>query len=142
MNRIATNHMLMPVLSRLMSRGARTRAGVRVAGSRVVAAFLAAAVLFGAQTSARFESAHTADAVHGAASTLALPALQTVANFRVAIESRSPSPVPVGAALPPSAYDGLPVAFASRAVTSGAVEQLREAMASRGYDATAPPALS
>jgi hypothetical protein len=146
-SKLATKHMLMPILSRLMSRGARARHRVRVAGSRVLAGFSAAVILIGSQSAVRIDRQSAAETVRvapHAAAVPALPALHSVAPCRVALESHSPSPSRVreGAALPAYAQAGLAARISSDAVTIGAIANHGGSVVSRGYDATAPPALS
>lgn len=143
MNKVADNKRLVPILSRFVSRCLRRRAG-GLAGSRVLAALTAAAILVGVQTAARFERADTAETVLVTSLAAPIPALHSVPSYRITSAPRTASRLPdhIAAALPARAHDGLRRSFTLRASTTGAIEQPVASIVSRGYDATAPPALS
>jgi len=130
----------MPSLSRFMVQYLRTRAG-SITGARVLAML---AIVVGAHAVSPNERVGSAEAIVVTSLSAPMPVLHSVSSDRVAFSARSPSRQTdhVGNALPTTAYDELPLSLASRGVSSGASDRPRRSVASRGYDATAPPALS
>ena len=129
--------------SRVSSRGGPARGAIRTAASRVMAAFAALAILFAAQASSRVASAAAADVLRASAST-SLVALHSAPIHRLGQELRSSARWPSGvdAPLAASVHIALPALAAGHVAIVAAVEQRDRAVAARGYDATAPPALS
>lgn len=147
MSSFARTHTLMPMISRVLSRCTRAWAGVRPAGSRVVAALAASAILLGANASLQLEREARTDAFRGVSSAGSLVALHSAPLQHLTLASRSGSrpsrwSSSIGAALPAPARGHLPPTVAGRPALRGTHEQSGESVAARGYDATAPPALS
>ncbi len=144
MNRFAGHQALVPILSRLMPRGARVRCGAVNSGLRVLALLALAPILFGLGASVGIGGGDAATTVHVAPSVGSLPALHVVHAYRLGVEARAHSRAhaPVDAA--PSMLDpmGASVMSSRRALAISAIAQPRPAAVDRGYDATAPPALS
>jgi hypothetical protein len=143
-NRFAGNHVLVPILSRLMPRGARLRGGAVGAGVRVLVLLAAAPILFGLRASARIGRGDAGAAVQNVPALVALPALHVVQAYRLAAEVRSHARAhAIGDAAVP-ACDGtadlLGCSRPARAVSRFA--RHCDAIVARGYDATAPPRLS
>jgi hypothetical protein len=133
----------MSIPSRVISRGGGARGAIRTAGSRVIAAFAAFAILCAAQVSTRATSATAVDVVRASTAT-SLVALHAASMHRLGQELRSSMRWPSGvdAPLAASIRIGLPELILDPVAIVGAVEQSDSAVAARGYDATAPPALS
>jgi len=117
---------------------------VRAASSRVVAALAAAAILVAMQASNRAEPSASVDAGRAVASAASLVALHSVPTYRLALDLRSSGrwASSVGTPLPARVELELPPTVARRIAISSAIEQRDTSVAARGYDATAPPALS
>jgi len=130
-------------LSRLIGRRLRSSAGL-TGGSRLLALLSALAIFAGIQSAVHFErsGASRTELVTPLASPMS--ALHTAPTVRVVVAARSVSRLPdaVAAALPASPADGLRVALVACDVTLDAMQPPCGSVASRGYDATAPPALS
>ena len=136
---IPDSHRQMRGLSRFRLRSPRGHP-MFVGGSRVLAVL---AILWGALGTARLERADAGDARLVASLSAPMPALHSVASARVAFSSRAHSRVPdIGPALPASEEERPALAVASRATARRPVEKPCASIASRGYDATAPPAVS
>jgi hypothetical protein len=136
--------MLMPLLSRFISRGGAARAGARRVSPRLIAALVAAAFVFAAQVSIRFDRADAADVLRAVSPAASLAALRSAPGNRFALESHSLSrrPASFAAALPScSRVLLLDTADCDVAILSVSEQRITPA-AARGYDATAPPALS
>jgi hypothetical protein len=135
---------LMPLLSRFISRGGSARAGASRVSPRLVAGLVAAAFVFAAQVSIRFERADSADALRAVWPAASVAALHSAPSHRFTLESHSASRRSVGftAALPSCSR----VVFVDTLDCDVAIPKLAEQRitraAARGYDATAPPALS
>ena len=127
-------------LSRLMSRSPRVRGGL-IGGFRFLAAL---AVLFGIQAAANVERSSSLDTTLESSFRAPMPALHSVSLTRLAVAPRASTRAPhdAGAALRPEASVSLTVVRSPRSVTRVATEQSSRSIVSRGYDATAPPALS
>jgi len=108
------------------------------------AALVAAAFVFAAQVSVRFERADSAGAVGAVSPATAVAALHSASGHRSTLESHSASrrPASLAAALPPCSG----VVFLDTSARDTAIprvtEQRTTPAVARGYDATAPPALS
>ena len=141
--KVADDQRLVRSASRWMSRCLRSSARL-TAGSRILAALSALAIFIGAQSPARFERLGSPATELVAALSAPTPALHSVPTVRVVAAPRSVSRLPdtVAAALLASPDDGLRVALVACDVTHDAIEPPCGSVASRGYDATAPPALS
>jgi hypothetical protein len=115
-----------------------------IAGSRIIAALAAATIVVGAQTTMRFERLDATETTLVASLSAPMPALHAVSVHRapVAVRSLSRLPAHLDAALPAYGQKELRHSGPPHSVTVGASEQLRASIVSRGYDATAPPALS
>ena len=144
MKRLTGLLQLMPLASRSLSRSPRTRAGAGLHGAlaRLRAGVSAAALLFAAQTSDRLQRGPSVDAFDSASPTT-LAVLHSVPSHRLALESRSParSTNRFDAALPAFAR-ATHVREAAHHVVAVAPLLASASIAGRGYDATAPPALS
>ena len=148
MNRPAHPRMLMPLLSRFISRGGSARAGTGAIRPRLVAALAAAAIVFVAQASVRFESASADDALRVVTPAASFAALHSAPSHRLALESHSPSHSP--SRRPASFAPALPscsrVVVLDGSTCDAAIQRVSEhritPAVARGYDATAPPALS
>ena len=148
MKRLTGLLQLMPLASRSLSRSPRTRAGAGLHGAlaRLLAGVSAAALLFAAQTSDRLQRGPSVDAFDSASPTT-LAVLHSVPSHRLALESRSPARSPArwtnrfDAALPAFAR-ATHVREAAHHVVAVAPSLASASIAGRGYDATAPPALS
>lgn len=129
--------------SRVSSRGGLARGVLRTAGARVIAAFAALAILFAAQVSGRTASAATVDVLRAAGAT-SLVALHSAPLNRLGGEYRSSARWPSGVDAPLPAPVGIELSelVAGPVAIVVAVAQHETAVAGRGYDATAPPALS
>jgi len=109
-----------------------------------LAAGIAAALFITAQASHRIERDSAVDAVHSVLPAAVLPLLRSAPGSRVASRARTPSRSSsggIGAALPVTVR-----ANSTRRAADGALDLASNLAASsparRGYDATAPPALS
>jgi hypothetical protein len=131
---------LLSIVSRFISRGGRTRAGVGGAGSRLIAALAAASIVFTPQARIRFERDASADAFRAISPVASVVALHSASTHRAAFESRSPSSS--DAALPSRASTALLEPFGLRAAIVSVVDWHDTGLLARGYDATAPPTLS
>jgi hypothetical protein len=142
-SKLPGNHRLMAALSRIVSRCLRMPTGL-TAGTRVVAALAAATIVVSAQTTLRFDRAGTTETSLVESLSAPMPAWHPVSVQRVAVPLRPPSRLPahVDAALPVDAAVPLRQSFASHAFAIGASTQPGASTVARGYDATAPPALS
>lgn len=133
----------MSIASRVLSRGKVVRGAFRTAGSRVIAALAAAAVLLTAQISTRQATVAAADVLHASSAT-SLVALHPAPMHRLGQELRSsmrwPSGMDVPLLAPPRIE--LPEPVAVRVTIVSTIEQSDSSVAARGYDATAPPAVS
>lgn len=131
------------IISRVFSRGKVAREAFRTAGSCVIAALAAAAVLFTAQLSTRQAAAAAADGPR-APSVTSLVALHPVPTQRLGHELRSSMRWPPSMDVPLLAPARLELAepIDVRVTIVGTIEQSDTSVAARGYDATAPPALS
>jgi hypothetical protein len=143
----ARPHTLMPMISRVLSRCTRAWAGVRPAGSRVIAALAAAAILLGANAPLQVEREARTDALRGVSTSSLLVALHSAPLHQLTLASRSglrPSrwSSSTGAALPAPAHRHLPTTVAGGPAPRAAHQRRGASVAARGYDATAPPALS
>lgn len=143
MSGFAGSHTPTLTISRLISRDRRTRVGFHGVGSRIVAALVSAAILFAAYASVRAE--RDPSALYSAATAASLPALHSAVLRRVPLDARSSTrrstKAPLDTALPARAAVSMPVA-ADQAASGRALESFAATVAVRGYDATAPPALS
>lgn len=146
MSSFARTHTLMPMISRVFSRCTGAFAGVRPAGSRAIAVFAAAAILLGGNASLRLEGQARADALRDVSPTAGLVALHSASLHHLTLASRSGSrssrvSSSVGAPLPARAHrtPQLPLV---REPAAGGAQQCGASVDARGYDATAPPALS
>src|SRR4051794_20043263 len=129
--------------SRRPSRCTRAQASLPNALARLIVGIVAAALAFAVAPSGRLQRASWGDALHSVSPLAALPTLHSVPSHRPALESRSPARSASGfnAALPAFA----PASGVADAVHRGRLVASAFARASidaRGYDATAPPALS
>ena len=146
MKRLAGPLQLMPLASRSLSRSPRARVGLHGAFVRLLAGVAAAALLFAAQTSDRLQRGPSVDAFDSASATT-LPVLHSVPPHRLALDSRSLGRSParsthrLDAALPAFAQ-ATHVREAAHHVVAVAPSLASASIAGRGYDATAPPALS
>ncbi len=139
-NRFAGKHLLVPVLSRLMPRGTRVRRGA-AAGLSAFALLVVAPILFGLRASTRV-GRDDATASQVAPSVVSLPVFHAAPALRLAFDAHSRTQSPFDA-VPPS-HDPIdaPVASSRGTLATSAAAQPRDAAVARGYDATAPPALS
>lgn len=126
--------------SRLTSRSLRVRGGL-MGG---LGFFAALAILFGVQAAAGVGRSGLPETTLDTSLSAPMPALHSVSLTRLAVAPRSSSRPShdVGAALRPDTYDPLTIEFSPRSLPNGAIKQPRRSVVSRGYDATAPPALS
>jgi len=144
--RLAGPLQLMPLASRSLSRSPRARVGLHGAFVRLLAGVAAAALLFAAQTSDRLQRGPSVDAFDSASATT-LPVLHSVPTHRLLLDSRSLGRSParsthrLDAALPAFAQ-ATHVREAAHHVVAVAPSLASASIAGRGYDATAPPALS
>ncbi len=144
MSRPAHRRMLMPLLSRFISRGGFARVGASWVSPRLIAAVVAAAFAFAAQVSIRFERADSADALRAISPAPSVAALHSAPGHRFTLESHSASRRPANftSVLPScSGVVFLDTSACDAAIPRGSDQRITPA-AARGYDATAPPALS
>ena len=143
MSRFARTYTLMLIVSRLMARGARTRAGVRCACSRVIAT-VTAAILFGAQISIHLQHDATADEVRSFSTAAPFAALHSPPTNRFALEPRSSTRPPSSRDVPSPEYaqDAFSRTIEHHIAVAAAIGFVGQSAVARGYDATAPPALS
>ena len=136
--------MLMPLLSRFISRGGSARAGASRASSRLITGLVAAAFVFAAQVAIRFERADSPDALRAISPAASVAALHSAPGHRFTLESHSASrrPTSFAPALPSCSRVVLfETTDCDTAIPRVAEQRIAPAVA-RGYDATAPPALS
>lgn len=114
------------------------------AGSRILAALSALAIFVGAQASTGFDRVGSSETELIASLSAPMPALHSVSTSRVAFSSRAPSRLPddPGVALAADRLGEVATTFASHHSVAGAIVRPTGSVVSRGYDATAPPALS
>ena len=129
--------------SRRLSRSSRTRARLEPGFARLITGIAAAALLFAAQTSDRLQRGPSVDAFHSTSPLAPLPLLHSVLSHRLALESRplARSAHGLDAALPTLAQ-AIVVTDTAHHVAAVAPSPASASIAGRGYDATAPPALS
>lgn len=143
MNRLAAGLSLMRFSSRPMSCRSPVRMSVQGRLARLMAGIAGAALLVASQSVDQSRRDASVDALHSIVPAATLPALHPIPSQRLAAQSRwsthwstghaAALPAVVQASLlPDAALDG--AASTSIAVCAATV--------SRGYDATAPPALS
>jgi hypothetical protein len=137
---VAPNQRRMRIFSRFSLETMRTRAQL-ISGARV---FAMLAILVGAQAVTRLEPSASAETKLVVPLAAPMPALHSVVVSRVAFSSRAPSRLPddIGVALAADGFDGVATALASHALPAVAIERPSGSVVARGYDATAPPALS
>ena len=143
MSKAADNHRVMRSFSRLMSRCLRVPASLP-ASSRILAALTALAIFVGVQSPASLERFVSPQTELVSSPSAPMPALHSVPTVRVVVAHRSANRLPdtVAAALLASPDDGLRVALVACELMPDAIKPPCGSVASRGYDATAPPALS
>jgi hypothetical protein len=114
------------------------------AGSRILAALTALAIFVGVQSPASLERFVSSQTELVSSLSTPMPALHSVPTVRVVVAHRSVTRLPdtVAAALLASPDDGLRIALVACEVMPDAIKPPCGSVASRGYDATAPPALS
>jgi len=134
---------LMPLSLRSTSSGLRGHASRQNAVARVIAAIVVAALLLSGQTQYRLRRELSDDAFRSASPSAALSILNAMSSHRAVVDSRSPSRWAIGLdrALPSFVQPTL-VRDADRNVATLARTPTSPRIAIRGYDATAPPALS
>jgi hypothetical protein len=107
----------------------------------LITGIAAATLLFAAQTSDQLQRGPLVDSFHSE-SAATLPVLHSVLPHRLSLESRSPArSTAFDAALPVFAQATV-VRDAGQHVAAVASDLAFASIAGRGYDATAPPALS
>jgi len=111
--------------------------------ARLITGFAATALLFAAQTADRLHRGPFVDTLHSISPAATLPALHSAPAHRLAPEVRSParSTNGPGAQLPAFAWQTFG-GDATHHVVGVAFAPASASIAARGYDATAPPALS
>lgn len=144
MSRFAETNKLMPIVSRLITRGARARAGIGGAGSRVIAAVAVLAILVAAHASVRPDRDASAETFRSFSAVTSFEALHVAPGHRLALDSRSPTPWSAGSDVPLPEH--APHAFSEtvqhRIAIAAAIGHGGQPAVARGYDATAPPPLS
>jgi hypothetical protein len=130
-----------------MSRASRVRVSLESTFARFVTGIAAAAFIFAAHTTNRAQADAAVDAFHSSSPAATVPVLRTVPSHGLALESRSSVRSPARSSTGPAA--ALPafgaatfVHDAARGAVSRAASRADASLAGRGYDATAPPALS
>ena len=143
MKRLAGPLKLQAFASRSLSRRARAHASIQNAVARLITGFAATALLFAAQTSGRLHRGPFAGTLHSISPAASLPVLHSVPAHRLALEARSPARSTNGpdAALPAFAQPTF-VRDGAHHVVAVASAHSSASTTRRGYDATAPPALS
>lgn len=109
--------------------------------SRVLAAFASLAILFGAPAASAFGHAGFG-AIHAAVSSEAGPVLYAAQVTRLALETRSHSRAPLPTCVAAVGNACVRQEYVPGVRTHDPAGRPVAAAASRGYDATAPPALS
>ena len=127
-------------VSRLMSRSLRVRGGL-FAGVRFLVGL---AVLCGIHAAATVDPSRPLDTALVSSLSAPMAALHSVPLTRLAVAPRLGSRPSdhAGAALRPETSPRLSLVRSTRSVAVVAIEQSSRSIVSRGYDATAPPALS
>lgn len=117
--------------------------GICGAGSRIVAALAALAILFGAQAVTRLQHGVSGDAFRSPSPATSFAALHAAPANRAALTSRSSArwPSSIGVPLLVHLQDASSSRLAHQIAIAPAIG-LGESGRARGYDATAPPALS
>ncbi|HWJ15661.1 MAG TPA: hypothetical protein VNS10_18105 [Gemmatimonadaceae bacterium] len=143
MKRLAGPVNLQAFASRSLSRSSRAPASIQNAVARLITGFAATALLLAAQTSGWLHRGPFVDTLHSMSPAATLPVLHSVPAHRLASEPRSPARSTNGpaAGLPAFARPTF-VRDAAYHVEGVAFAPSSASIAGRGYDATAPPALS
>jgi hypothetical protein len=110
---------------------------------RLIAAFAALALLVAAQGTIRLESDSSAPAFRAVSST-SFTALHSAPAHRLSLDSRSSTRWPSGADVPVLPYGTVPSSetIGHHVAIATAIGRANAPSVARGYDATAPPALS
>ena len=134
---------LMRFSLRPMSRSSRTRVSVRRGLARLIAGVAAATLLVAAQASDHVQRGAFVDALHSITPAATSPVVQVFPPERLTAAARSSAHRSSGldAALPGVART-IGVGDIGRPVATSTSFAANAAAATRGYDATAPPALS
>jgi hypothetical protein len=140
-SRLAAAFKSMPWHSRPMSRSSRAHARLQSSSGRLIAVLAAAALLVSAQASDRVQRGGSADAARSVWSIAALPVSHAVLPHRLALRSTTRRPNDLHAALPAAALTSFGH-IAARDVRLAESGFARAPLVARGYDATAPPALT
>jgi len=129
--------------SRLISRRLRMSVGFG-ANARFLGLLSALAIFVGVQTSAPFERVDSPSTELVTSLSAPMPALHSVPTSRVAFTSRAPSRLTdgLGVALPADRLREVATTTVSRHALAAVIARPSGSVVSRGYDATAPPALS
>jgi hypothetical protein len=132
------------IVSRVISRGARARGVARTVGSRVIGALAAAAILFAAQVSSRADRTASTDVVRAVSPAASSLALHTAPAHHLELDLRASArwPSTIGTPLPVFAVAALSETVRRLVSIVAALEHRDTSVVARGYDATAPPALS
>jgi hypothetical protein len=111
---------------------------------RLIAAFAAFALLVAAQGTIRLESDSSAAAIRASSTATGFAALHAAPTHRLALDSRSSTRWPSGADVPvlPHGTIRSSETIEHRVAIATAIGRANEPSVARGYDATAPPALS
>ena len=143
MSQAADDHSVLRSFSRLMSRCLRTSIH-HASGARVLGFLSALAIVVGAQTSAHFERVGSSSTELVTSLSAPMPALHSVPTSRVAFASRAPSRLTdnLGVALPAGGLGEVATTIASHHLLASLIARPSGSVVARGYDATAPPALS
>lgn len=143
MNRLVAGLNLTRFISRRMSWRSRPNVSVRRQLARLLAGIVGATLLVASQSLDQSPLDASVDALGSIAPAATVPALHSAASQRLTSESRSTSRWSTcHYAAIPSAAQALPIAEATIEGAANASIAVCTAALSRGYDATAPPALS
>lgn len=143
MKRLAGAFKFLQLGSRPKSRTSRLHARLQDVFARLTTGVAAASLVLAAGTSIRLQRDLSVDTLHSVSAVAPLPVLRSVPSQRLALDPRvsARSPIGLDAALPPFAGPTL-VRGRVPGVASAVGVAAIASVAGRGYDATAPPALS
>jgi hypothetical protein len=111
---------------------------------RVIAAFTALALLVAAQGTIRLQGDSSAGAIRASSTATAFAALHAAPTHRLALDSRSSTRWPSGADVPVLSHGTISSSetIEHSVAIATTIGRANEPSVARGYDATAPPALS